>query len=74
MWYAIYGDLSLNHDTPSSFRLNRRRSGEHTIGAWHEELHRKLMNRDLIFKRNTSKTVTYDVGEYVSSFVGGMGS
>jgi hypothetical protein len=34
-----------------------------------------LMIRDFIFKGNTPKTVTFDVGEYyVCSFVGGMGS
>ena len=34
----------------------------------------ELMIRDFIFKGNTPKTVTFDVGEYVCSFVGGMGS
>jgi hypothetical protein len=34
-----------------------------------------LMIRDFIFKGNTPKTVTFDVGEYhVCSFVGGMRS
>ncbi len=38
----------------------------------------ELMIRDFIFKGSTPKlapkTVTFDVGEYVCSFVGGMGS
>jgi hypothetical protein len=34
----------------------------------------ELMIRDFIFKGNTPTTVTFDVGEYVCSFVGGMGS
>jgi hypothetical protein len=34
----------------------------------------ELMIRDFIFKGNTPKTVTFDVGEYMCSFVGGMGS
>ena len=34
----------------------------------------ELMIRDFIFKGNTPKTVTFDVGEYVCSFVGDMGS
>ena len=32
------------------------------------------MIRDYIFKVNTPKAVAFDVGEYVCSFVGGMGS
>jgi hypothetical protein len=43
-------------------------------GAWREDLHHKIMNREYFFRENTSKTVTYDVCEYVCSFVGGMGS
>ncbi len=39
-----------------------------------EELYHELMIRDYIFKGNTPKAVTFDVGEYVCSFVGGMGS
>ncbi len=34
----------------------------------------ELMIRAFIFKGNTPKRVTFDVGEYVCSFVGGMGS
>ena len=34
----------------------------------------ELMTRDFIFKGSTHKTVTFDVDEYVCSFVGGMGS
>ncbi len=34
----------------------------------------ELMIRYFFFKGNTPKTVTFDVGEYVRSFVGGMGS
>ena len=32
-----------------------------------ERIYHKLMNSESIFKGNTSKTVTYDVGEYVCS-------
>ena len=34
----------------------------------------ELMTRDFIFKGKAPKTVSFDVGEYVCSFVGGMGS
>jgi hypothetical protein len=44
------------------------------LGSWQEELYHELVIRDFIFKGNTPKTVTFDVGEYVCSFVGGMGS
>ncbi len=43
-------------------------------GAWREDLHHKIMNREYFFRGNTSKTVTHDVCEYVCSFVRGMGS
>ena len=69
---AICGGWSLKHDTTRSFGLNRRQYGE-ILGSWQEEIH-ELMIRDFIFKGNTPKTVTFDVGEYVCSFVGGMGS
>ena len=36
--------------------------------------HHELMIRDYIFNGNTPKAFTFDVGEYVCSFVGGMGS
>jgi hypothetical protein len=64
---------SLKHDTTMSFGLNRRQYGE-IFGSWQEELYHELMIRDYIFKRNTPKAVTFDVVEYVCSFVGGMGS
>ena len=44
------------------------------LGSWQEELFHELMIRDFIFKGNTPKTVSFDVGEYVCSFVGGIGS
>jgi len=34
----------------------------------------ELVIRNFVFQENTPKTVTFDVGEYVCSFVGGMGS
>ena len=43
-------------------------------GAWREDLHPKIINRELFFRGDTSKTVTYDVCEYVCNFVVGMGS
>ena len=67
------GVWSLKHDTTKSFGLNRRQYGE-ILGSWQEELYHELMIRDFIFKGNTPKTVSFDVGEYVCSFVGGMGS
>jgi len=67
------GVWSLKHDTTKSFELNRRQCGE-ILGSWHEELYHELMIRDTIFKGNTPKTDTFDVGEYVCSFVGDMGS
>ena len=57
------GVWSLKHDTTKSFGLNRRQNGDH-----------KLMIGDFIFKGNTPNTVTFDVGEYVCTFVGDMGS
>ena len=56
-----------------SFGLNGGQYGE-ILGSWQEELYHELMIRDFIFKGNTPKTVTFDVGEYVCSFVRGMGS
>jgi len=67
------GVWSLKHDTTKSFRLNRRQYGE-ILGSWQEELYHELMIRDFIFKGNTPKKFSFDVGEYVCSFVGGMGS
>ena len=66
------GVWSLKHDTTKSFGLNRRQYGE-ILGSCKRKYH-ELMIRDFIFKGNTPKTVTFDVGEYVCSFVGGMGS
>ena len=43
-------------------------------GAWQGDVHHKIMNREYFFRGNMSKTVTFDVCEYVCSFVGGMGS
>jgi hypothetical protein len=67
------GVWSLKHDTTKSFRLNRRQYWK-LLGSWQEELYHELMIRYFIFKGNTPKTVTFDVDEYVCSFVGGMGS
>jgi hypothetical protein len=67
------GVWSLMHNTTKSFGLNRRQYGE-ILGSWQEELYHELMIRDFIFKGNTPRTVTFDVCEYVCSFVGGMGS
>ena len=67
------GFWSLKHDTTKSFGLNRRQYGE-ILGSWREDLHHKIMNREQFFKGNTSKTVTFDVDEYLCSFVGGLGS
>jgi hypothetical protein len=67
MWDAICGGLA------KSFGLNRRQYGE-IFGSWQKELYHELISREFIFKGNTPKTVTFDVGEYVCSFVGGMGS
>ena len=67
------GVWSLKHDTTKSFRLNRRQYGK-ILGSWQEELYHELVIRDFIFKKNTPKTVRFDVGEYVCSFVGSMGS
>ena len=61
----------LKHDTTKSFGLKRRQYGE-IIWHWKEELYHELMIKDKIFKGNTPQTVTFDVGEYVCSFVGGM--
>ena len=67
------GVWSLKNDTTKSFGLNRRQYRE-LLGSWQEELFHDLVMRDFIFKGNTPKIVKFDLGEYVCSFVGGMGS
>ena len=44
------------------------------LGSWQEEFYHELMIGDFIFKGNTPTTVSFDVGYYVCSFVGDMGS
>ena len=66
------GVWSLKHDTTKSFGLNRRQYGE-ILGSWQEEIS-CFNDQGLYFQENNPKTVTFDVGEYVCSFVGGMGS
>ena len=67
------GVWSLKNDTTKSFGLNRRQYRE-LLWSWQEELFHDLVMRDFIFKGNTPKIVKFDLGEYVCSFVGGMGS
>ena len=60
--------------TPQSHSGSKEGDMGEMLGSWQEKLYHELMIRDFIFKGNTPKTVTFDVGEYVCSFVGGMGS
>jgi len=59
--------------TPQSHSSSTEGNMGKYLGLGKRKYH-ELMIRDFIFKRNTPKTVTFDVGEYVCSFVGDMGS
>ena len=66
------GVWSLNM-TPQSHSGSTEGNMGKYLGLGKRNYH-ELMIRDFIFKGNTHKTVTFDVGEYECSFVGGMGS
>jgi hypothetical protein len=59
--------------TPQSHLCSTEGNMGNYLGLGKRKYH-ELMMRDFIFKGNTPKTVTFDVGEYVCSFVGDMGS
>jgi hypothetical protein len=59
--------------TPQSHSRSTEGNMGKYLGLGKRKYH-ELMIRDLIFKGNTPKTFTFDVGEYVCSFMGGMGS
>ena len=67
------GVWSRKRDTTKSFGSIEGKYVE-KLGSWQDELYHELMTRDFIFKGNTPKTASFDVGEYVCSFVGGLGS
>ena len=66
------GVWSLKHDTTKPLGSTEGNMGKY-LGLGKRK-YNELMTREFIFKGNTPKTVTFDVGEYVCSFVGGMGS
>ena len=69
--YVRYGDSKVTKNQLKKMKWNPITP---VGGARREDLHHKIMNREYFFRGNTSKTVSYDVCEYVCSFVGGMGS
>ncbi len=51
--------------TPQSHSGSKEGDMGEMLGSWQDKLYHELMIRDFIFKGNTPKTVTFDVGEYV---------
>ncbi len=67
-----FGASSMTPQSHSGSSSTEGNMGKY-LGLGKRKYH-ELMIRDFIFKGNTPKTATFDVGEYVCSFVGGMGS
>ena len=74
MYVGCYlGGFGASSMTPQSHSGSTEGNMGKYLGLGKRKYH-ELMIRDFIFTGNTPKTVTFDVGEYVCSFVGGMGS